>query len=196
MDDERSSSVLGVWAETLADTSKSAKAYRQILFAIFFQVILYKFMEFEDATTISKVHKHVRHFLQDPSAACIDGDKAHAALYGGFPKEECVLWSDIHSWRAVSTCGPRASLPEALPRSARAKRARSPSRAARSAHARPARVIPRGAPPFRARQARALPVARRALGSRAPQIDPLAPGGSTRASSAPSGVTSATAAWA
>ena len=172
MDDERSSSVLGVWAETLADTSKSAKAYRQILFAIFFQVILYKFMEFEDATTISKVHKHVRHFLQDPSAACIDGDAAHAASHGGFPKEECVLWSDIHSWRAMSTCGagararprdaaPLASFPEALPRSARA-----------------------------------LPAARRALGSRAPQIDPLAPGGSTRASSAPSGVTSATAAWA
>ena len=141
MDDERSSSVLGVWAETLADTSKSAKAYRQILFAIFFQVILYKFMEFEDATTISKVHKHIRHFLQDPSAACIDCDKAHAALYGGFPKEECVLWSDIHSWRAMSTCGagvrarprdaaPLASFPEALPRSARALPA------ARSAHAR------------------------------------------------------------
>ena len=118
MDDERSSSVLGVWAETLADTSKSAKAYRQILFAIFFQVILYKFMEFEDATTISKVHKHVRHFLQDPSAACIDGDAAHAASHGGFPKEECVLWSDIHSWRAMSTCGagararPRDAAPE------------------------------------------------------------------------------------
>ena len=80
MDDERSSSVLGVWAETLADTSKSAKAYRQILFAIFFQVILYKFMEFEDATTISKVHKHVRHFLQDPSAACIDSPPVQCAL--------------------------------------------------------------------------------------------------------------------
>ena len=140
MDDERSSSVLGVWAETLADTSKSAKAYRQILFAIFFQVILYKFMEFEDATTISKVHKHVRHFLQDPSAACIDGDAAHAASHGGFPKEECVLWSDIHSWRAMSTAepararaprdaAPLASFPEALP----VPRVRSPPRAGRYA---------------------------------------------------------------
>ena len=131
-------------------------AVQALLFALFFQYVLFKSMELEDTTTISKVHKHVRHFPQDPSAACIDGDAAHAASHGGFPKEECVLWSDIHSWRAMSTCGagararprdaaPLASFPEALPRSARA-----------------------------------LPAARHALGSRAPPIDPLAPGGWAR----------------
>ena len=123
MDDEESSSVLGKWVRKFEGTTKSAKAYRQILFAIFFQLVLYNFMELEDTTTISKVHKHVRHFLQDPSAACIDGDAEHARLYGGFPKEECVLWSEIHSWRAMSTCG--------APRRARARAsapARCPSR--------------------------------------------------------------------